>query len=171
MSFVDQTLRHVCIDGNIAVGTVQNCSKVGHRVWGTYNQTATVPGADDARMETDIEPTRLYGHPFFYVQLAEERKLHSEKNHDYAKGGDALGNFKRVSSILALYPGLDLSNPVVVCLVYMLKQLDAVLWGLSQKITHKVEGYHPRLQDISIYAKIARCILHDTDSPKAKMPW
>lgn len=105
-----------------------------------------------------------YGHPFFYVQTAEEEALHNNKNHDYAAGGPALGNFERVSGILGLYPNLTLGDPVVVLLVYLLKQLDAVLWGLSARIDHKIEGPHPRLRDISVYAKLARCILHQRET-------
>jgi hypothetical protein len=90
-----------------------------------------------------------------------ELELHSEKNHDYAKGGSPLGNFERVSSILALYPKLSLSDQRVVALVYALKQLDAVLWGLSEDIEHKVEGLTERLQDISVYSKIVMCMCQD----------
>jgi len=110
--------------------------------------------------DTDDAPPQE-GHPFFYEQLADEANLHAAKNHDYAHGGDPLGNFTRVAAILAPYKGLDLGDPVVVALVYALKQLDAVLWGLCQGIEHKVEGLHPRLMDISVYAKLARCLFKD----------
>lgn len=108
--------------------------------------------------------TEHFGHPFFAQQSVEETQLHDAKNHDYTAGGHPLGNFQRVATILCLYPGLDLSNPVVVALVYALKQWDAVLWGLSNGIQHRVEGLHPRLQDVSIYAKLARCILMDQET-------
>lgn len=112
-------------------------------------------------------PEQYYGHPFFHEIAATETDIHNRKNHDYSKGGDPLGNFKRVSAILALYPGLNLSDPVVVAAVYALKQWDAFLWGMAQNITHKVEGYHDRLQDVSIYAKLARCLLKDKESGEA----
>ena len=105
------------------------------------------------------------GHPRFLELTVREAALHSEKNHDYAKGGSALGNFDRVAAILAFYPGLALSDRKVVALVYALKQLDAVLWGLSAKIQHRVEGLLPRLQDISVYAKIVSCMVED-EAPK-----
>ena len=73
-----------------------------------------------------------FGHPKFYKLTDEEIKLHSEKNKGYTKGGDPLGNFNRVSSIKRLYPNMDWSSPVGVCLVYMLKQFDCVFWQLSQ---------------------------------------
>lgn len=103
-----------------------------------------------------------HGHPSFLPITMREVQLHSNKNHDYAAGGDPLGNFKRVAAILALYPDLKLSDPRVVTLVYTLKQLDAVLWGLNKGIVQKVEGLNDRLGDISIYSKIAMCINEET---------
>lgn len=102
-----------------------------------------------------------HGHPKFLPITLKEIELHSKKNHDYASGGDPAGNFKRVAAILALYPNLKLSDPRVVALVYALKQLDAVLWGLNSNITHQVEGLDERLGDISIYSKIVMCLNAD----------
>jgi hypothetical protein len=99
-----------------------------------------------------------HGHPDFLPTTVREMELHSLKNHDYAKGGHALGNFTRVAAILANYPNLKLSDQRVVALVYALKQLDAVLWGLNSNIQHKVEGLNDRLQDISVYSKIVMCM-------------
>lgn len=98
------------------------------------------------------------GHPKFVELTVDEAILHAAKNSDYAAGGDPLGNFSRVAAILALYPGLDLSDRRVVALVYALKQLDAVLWGLAKRIQHKVEGLNARLQDISVYTKLVMCM-------------
>ena len=97
----------------------------------------------------------------FYELVLEEAILHSEKNHDYASGGHPLGNFNRVATILGLYPKLRLSDPEVVALVYLLKQFDAVLWGLSERIEHRVEGFSPRLRDISVYSKIIDLLVRD----------
>lgn len=99
-----------------------------------------------------------HGHPRFLPISLKEMQLHSDKNHDYAKGGAALGNFDRVAAILAMYPNLKLSDRRVVAFVYALKQVDAVLWGLSAGIEHKVEGMNSRLQDISVYAKLVMCM-------------
>jgi len=101
----------------------------------------------------------FHGHPDFYKMTEDEITLHSEKNKDYAQGGDPLGNFKRVGVILSQYPGLNPSNPAVTALVYMLKQLDAALWMLSQKYEGQVENVDTRLRDVHVYAKLAR-ILH-----------
>ena len=87
------------------------------------------------------------GHPSFIPLTLEEIDLHARKNRDYAKGGDPLGNFKRVANILSNYPGLDLSNPAVVAIVYALKQLDAALWMIANKYEGNVEGVDERLRE------------------------
>jgi hypothetical protein len=101
------------------------------------------------------------GHPDFLELTKQELELHSAKNRDYAQGGDPLGNFKRVAGILGQYPGLNLSNPTVVAIVYMLKQLDAVLWAMSQGYEGQVESLDDRMQDIHIYMKLARILWKD----------
>lgn len=106
----------------------------------------------------DIFP---HGHPGFLPTSVKELQLHSDKNHDYSKGGAPLGNFDRVAAILSLYPNLKLGDRRVVALVYALKQLDAVLWGINSGIQHKVEGLNDRLQDISVYSKIVMCMNED----------
>ena len=100
-----------------------------------------------------------HGHPYFTEMTLDELALHSDKNHDYARGGDPLGNFTRVATIMAQYPGLKLSNPAVIAAVYMLKQLDACLWMLSQGFEGDVENTDTRLTDVHVYAKIMRLIL------------
>lgn len=98
------------------------------------------------------------GHPRFYELTEDEAKLHSLKNHDYAGGGDPLGNFNRVAAILAMYPGLKLSDPAIVALVYALKQVDAYLWMKSNGHQAKVEGVGTRLQDVGVYSKLIRIL-------------
>ena len=119
-------------------------------------------------MSFDEGYTQRHGHPYFYEQTTAEEDLHSRKNYDYARGGDPLGNFNRVAGILRFYPGLDHTDPVVVAIVYALKQWDAALWMLNnghQSVTG--EGLHERLGDVSIYAKLARCILRDQAKEEA----
>lgn len=115
---------------------------------------------DDVLLE-QFQKAYPHGHPQFVPTLLEKAKLHSDKNHDYAKGGSPLGNFERVGTILSLYPNLDISNPVVVMLIYTLKQFDAVLWGFSNGIEQKVEGPIERLSDVLVYSGIAICALKD----------
>ncbi len=108
---------------------------------------------------------KYHGHPDFYKMTEDELQLHSDKNRDYAQGGDPLGNFKRVANIFSNYPGLDLSKPETIALVYMFKQLDAALWMLSQGYEGEVEDVDSRLRDVHVYAKIDR-ILHKEESSR-----
>ena len=102
---------------------------------------------------------KYHGHPLFQELTEQELELHSAKNKDYAQGGDPLGNFKRVSAIKRLYPGLPWDSPTGVALGYMLKQLDAAFWMLSQGYEGEVEGVDARLTDVHVYAKLARIIM------------
>lgn len=104
-----------------------------------------------------------YGHEDFIPMSIDEMELHSTKNHDYAFGGDPLGNLIRGSQILSLYPKLDLSDPTVYAMVLMLKQLDAALWMKNQGHIAKVEGIVARMTDVSVYSKIV-CILEKRNS-------
>lgn len=114
--------------------------------------------AGKAALNKELRQVWPHGHPSFLPITLRELQLHSDKNHDYAAGGTALGNFDRVAAILSNYPDLRLSDRRIVALVYALKQLDAVLWGINSGIVHKVEGLNERLQDISVYAKIVMCM-------------
>lgn len=111
-----------------------------------------------AELEGVLRVAFPYGHKQYLPIAIKQLMLHSEKNHDYASGGSALGNFERVSAILGQYPNLKLSDPRVIALVYALKQLDAVLWGINSNIQHKVEGLDSRLDDIAVYATIVQCM-------------
>ena len=100
-----------------------------------------------------------HGHAAFNDMCIDEMELHSRKNHDYARGGDPLGNFNRVSEFFQMYPGLTLSDPAVVALVYAMKQVDACLWMMAGEYEGPIEGVASRLGDVSVYAKLA-IILH-----------
>ncbi len=124
-------------------------------------------------VKTEPMPVKNYlrdlfpnGHKDFINLTMEEMQLHSDKNHDYAAGGDALGNFKRVATILGLYDGLKLDQDIVVALVYAMKQIDAVFWTLAKNNKTKVEGIESRLQDISVYAKIAILLNREREEKK-----
>lgn len=100
-----------------------------------------------------------YGHPRFYKLTEEENEVHSRKNYDYAHGGRPLGNFERRAAILALYPNLDLSDPVVIAVIDIFKQLDAAMWMLNSSHESKnSEDFGTRMGDVSIYAKLSRIL-------------
>lgn len=108
------------------------------------------------REEIEASLRKLYphGHPDFIRMSLDEMELHSKKNYDYAAGGDPLGNFTRVAKIFENYPELKLSNPVVVGIVYSMKQLDQVLWSLNRGFEGEIEGIDTRLGDNSVYSKL-----------------
>lgn len=108
---------------------------------------------------------KLYpnGDTKFVEMMYEEMELYNRKNYDYAAGiaGQEVnpnGNFDRVAAWFAMYPGISLSDARVVCLSYIMKQLDQVAWSLSRGFEGKVEGLDPRLQDIAVYTNILRVI-------------
>ena len=121
---------------------------------------------EQALVEQHLRDRFPHGHPEFIPLTVDEMKLHSEKNYDYAAGGDPLGNFKRVSTILGQYPGLDLGDPAVVAMVYALKQVDAYFWLKCQNRDGKVEGKAARLGDVSVYAKLAVIIEREAEEGK-----
>lgn len=100
------------------------------------------------------------GHPSYLKFLVDDASLHSRKSRDYSYGGDPLGNFERVASLLSNYPNFPYATREGVALVYMFKQLDAVLWHLNQGHTLS-ESVLDRLRDITIYSVIVRCILEE----------
>lgn len=104
------------------------------------------------------QDTMFENDPFEQL-CSEELALYKAKRRDFAYGGEPLGNFRRVGAILRLYPGLNPSEPVVVSLVQMLKQFDAALWMIANDYEGDIETVDMRLQDVGVYAKIAR-LLH-----------
>jgi len=96
------------------------------------------------------------GHPDFINLTIDELKLHNAKNADYARGGNPLGNFNRVSDMLNSF-GLKIT-PAQVAFIYMMKQVDAVGRMLFGDYEGSVEGKADRLRDISIYAKLVQVL-------------
>lgn len=109
-------------------------------------------------LENQKQENKKGGRVTYEDLTKEELDLYQSKNCDYAKGGDRYGNFNRVASIKKLYPGLPWDSPIGICLGYMLKQLDAAFWMLAQGYEGKIENVDKRLQDVHVYAKIARLV-------------
>jgi hypothetical protein len=102
-----------------------------------------------------------HGHPNYVKITLEELELHNRKNEEYASGGDALGNFKRVAVIKSLYPNFPWDKPVGVALSFALKSFDAVLWGLATKRDLAIDSYDERLADVGVYVKLMRLLLKE----------
>ena len=105
----------------------------------------------------EIDTTKYHGHPDFYRMTIDEMELHSAKNRDYAREGNPLGNFYRVSKVLTEM-GMSIS-PALVAIVYAMKQLDAAVQMLTHGYEGDVENVDTRLRDVHVYMKLAR-ILH-----------
>jgi hypothetical protein len=104
-----------------------------------------------------------YGHKRFYEMTKEEEQLHSSKNFDYAGGGDPLGNFNRVAELVDKYNILSAphSTRTKVAIIYQLKQFDCFMDAYGKGKKMKVEGFHSRIQDISVYAKLIDIMLEE----------
>ena len=111
-----------------------------------------------------MKEIRGRGHPDFYKYLESMRKLHDEKNEDYTKGGDSLGNFHRVSAILKIW-GYDVP-PWLVAAIYALKQQDAGMWMLSQGYEGKIEGVDKRWEDKGVYSILERILIKEERGKK-----
>ena len=98
----------------------------------------------------------LHGHPRFIELVMEEIVLHSAKNSDYARYGEALGNFHRVSEMFRTM-GIH-TTPAQVAFTYMMKQLDAAGQMIVYDYEGQSEGLKGRLQDISVYAKLIQIL-------------
>lgn len=101
------------------------------------------------------------GHPRFKELTDEEITLHNAKNRDYARGGNPLGNFYRVSDMIKSF-GMDLS-PAQVGFIYMMKQVDAAGRMIFSNYEGDTEGLKERLQDVSIYSKLITILKEEGD--------
>ena len=55
----------------------------------------TIEEIEIEKAETGLREVFSHGHPDFITKCIQETALHSNKNHDYAVGGDPCGNFLR----------------------------------------------------------------------------
>ena len=101
------------------------------------------------------------GHPDFYEALVNAGELHNVKNYDYAGDGDPMGNFKRVAKMVESIIGPD-NGPAKVAMIYAAKQFDAVIDMLAHGRVGKSESLDDKLQDLSIYAQLARILLRES---------
>jgi len=106
------------------------------------------------------------GHPKFYKILKELADLHNKKNYDYAgKGNNPLGNFKRCGSMVRALLKEGGYEDLKVSLIYMSKQIDAVIDMIGNGREAQVEGITDKLNDIAVYAILSR-ILYEENNRK-----
>lgn len=108
---------------------------------------------DSFTLITPVAP-EFHGHPRVKELFGKALGMHSSKNHDYARDGDPLGNFQRVSAIKKLYEGLRWDTPTGVAIGYLLKQLDAALWMYAKGYEGDTEGFENRMMDVCVYSPL-----------------
>ena len=127
----------------------------------TGTRDAMFPLTSLKAIEQQLRSLFHSGHKSFISKSLEEIALNSLKNGDYAGAGDPLGNFKRVAEMLRnCYPLETPWRPSLIALIYMLKQVDAVMLALcSGNVDLKAESLQDKLRDISVYAKLINILL------------
>ena len=109
---------------------------------------------------TDCD-SKLYGHPKFYEIMDELKKLHSDKNHDYAGTDDPLRNLKACERIQVRCPHCDKTHTlepwigVLIRLQDKLSRLES-LAGADPKV--KGESIIDTMNDMSVYAILGRIL-------------
>jgi len=99
-----------------------------------------------------------HGHPEFTEILTELAELHSNKNFDYARGGNPLGNFNRCAAVLETTPAKFAWSLVA-------KQIDAVNWAFLQGGDQKCESVRDKLRDIAVYSILIMIMLGEESKP------
>ncbi len=92
-----------------------------------------------------------YGHPEFIPLLMQVMQLHSDKNFDYAGGGDPLGNFDRVADFFGMYPNFPTDKSEAIPIINAQKQIDCICWSICQHKDPKVEKLSRRSMDVVVY--------------------
>lgn len=94
-----------------------------------------------------------FEHPSYNSITEIELTTMKRKNSIYrGKKHGELGNFNRVSSILSLYPKLNLADREVYALVLAMKHIDSILISLSDgKLPI---DFYERVMDVAIYFKL-----------------
>lgn len=95
--------------------------------------------------------------------------LRNRKNSDYANNDDPNGNFKRVALIAA--PLLNQSipvnlHPLVIALIFKLKQTDGVIEMISKNKAGKAESIIDKLNDEAVYSIIERMNYEEASEKK-----
>jgi hypothetical protein len=133
--------------------------------WKWHQSTKPSPRFQSAAPSATMsEPTF---HESFEELLNVEQELLEKKNAGYAGSGDPLGNFRRVAHLMENYPKFKYAAPEGICLFYMLKHFDAILWAFCDEQADTTE-LKERLVDISIYSKLIILMLIKGDAHGGK---
>jgi hypothetical protein len=104
----------------------------------------------------------MNGHPRFYEIVDELKKLHSEKNHQYATEGNPLGNFERTGRMISKFLHEGVNPTLASCLSLMSKQVDGIYEIVGEAKENTCESLTDKLRDTAVYAIIAMIILEES---------
>lgn len=105
---------------------------------------------------------KFYGHPRFPEIADELKELHSRKNYQYATVDDPLGNFRRCGILCSKLLKPE-NKALATCLVYMGKQVDAVIEMVGERKTNTIESLIDKLKDIATYSIIAIILIEEAE--------
>ena len=98
---------------------------------------------------------RLYGHPRFYEYLDKMARIHSSKNHDYAKNDDPFSNLKLTEN-LGWIPGWQ---SVIVRLADKFTRL--INFASKGRFEVKDENFIDTCVDMAVYAILCAVLFED----------
>jgi hypothetical protein len=93
--------------------------------------------------------------------------LRNKKNSDYASNDDTNGNFKRVAKMAKplLNPTIPESlHPLVIAMIYELKQTDGVMEMISKNKVSKAESILDKFNDKAVYSVIERMCYEEANN-------
>ena len=108
---------------------------------------------------TDELQKKYYGHPKFYDLLEELRRLHSDKNHDYAGSSDPLRNFRKCNEM-----GIDSFTGVMIRLTDKWSRLESFMKQGVLKV--KGESVVDTLKDNAVYSILAIILYEELQAGK-----
>lgn len=95
--------------------------------------------------------------------------LRNRKNSDYATNDDPNGNFKRVAKAAQplLNPAIpEKLHPLVIAIIYKLKQTDGVIEMISKNKVGKAESILDKFNDEAVYSVIERMCYEEANENK-----
>jgi len=109
---------------------------------------------------------KYFGHPMFYEILEDLKKLHSEKNRQYATIENPLGNFSRVGSMTKELLRDGVPEDLAACLILAAKQIDGSIQITAHNKKNTPDSLEEKLRDVAVYFIIAMIINRENQQKK-----
>jgi len=114
--------------------------------------------------EKKFDPSKYYGHPKFYKIVEELKKLHSQKNFQYATAENPLGNFERVGRLVQKLFKPHVPKDLGAAMIMMGKQIDAVYEVVGEGKVGTIEHLYDKFKDIAVYSIICMILIEEGKS-------